>query len=54
MKVYSNGLGHMTKEAATPIYGKNPLKISSPEPEGQLPWDLVCGIEDVGPTKNSK
>ena len=27
MKVCSNGPGHMTKMAATPIYGKNPLKI---------------------------
>ena len=26
-KVCSNGRGHMTKMAATPIYGKNPLKI---------------------------
>ena len=26
-KVCSNGSGHMTKMAATPIYGKNPLKI---------------------------
>ena len=26
-KVYINGPGHMTKMAATPIYGKNPLKI---------------------------
>ena len=34
MKVCSNGPGHMTKMAATPIYGKNPLKSSSPEPEG--------------------
>ena len=25
-KVCSNGPGHMTKMAATPIYGKNPLK----------------------------
>ena len=25
--VCSNGPGHMTKMAATPIYGKNPLKI---------------------------
>ena len=23
-KVYSRGLGHMTKVATTPIYGKNP------------------------------
>ena len=27
MKVYINGPGHMTKMAATPIYGKNPSKI---------------------------
>ena len=26
-KVYINGPGHMTKMAATPIYGKNPSKI---------------------------
>ena len=26
-KVCTNGPGHMTKMAATPIYGKNPLKI---------------------------
>ena len=26
-KVSSNGPGHMTKMAAIPIYGKNPLKI---------------------------
>ena len=28
-KVCSNGPGHMNKMAATPIYGKNPLKILS-------------------------
>ena len=28
-KVYINGPGHMTKMAATPIYGKNPSKILS-------------------------
>ena len=28
-KVYINGQGHMTKMAATPIYGKNPSKIFS-------------------------
>ena len=38
----------MTNMAATPIYGKNPLKSSSPEPEG--PWDLVCSIWVVRPT----
>ena len=41
----------MTKMAATPIYGKNSLKSSSSEPEGRWPWDLVCSIGDVGPTK---
>ena len=30
---------------------KTSWKSSSPEPEGQWPWDLVCSIEDVGPTK---
>ena len=34
----------MTKMDATPIYGKTLLK-SSPELEGQLPWDLVCSID---------
>ena len=30
-KVCSNGPGHMTKMAATPTYGKNHKKSSSPE-----------------------
>ena len=50
-KIYTSCTGHMTKMAATPIYGKNPLKTSSPEPEGRWPWGLVCSIGDVGPTK---
>ena len=41
----------MNKMADMPIYGKNPLKSSAPEPEGQWPWDFVCSIEDVGPNK---
>ena len=49
-KVCSNGPGHMTKMAATLIYGETSLK-SSPEPEGRCPWDLVCSIGHVGPTK---
>ena len=32
-KVYINGLGHMTKMAAMPIYIKNLKKITSPEPD---------------------
>ena len=27
IKIYENDAGHMTKMAATPIYGKNPSKI---------------------------
>ena len=27
MKIYERDAGHMTKMAATPIYGKNSLKI---------------------------
>ena len=33
-KFVQNGLSHMTKMAATPIYGKNPFKSSSPKSEG--------------------
>ena len=33
--IYAKCFGHMTKMTATPIYGKNPLKSSSPEPEGR-------------------
>ena len=36
-KVCSRHLGHMTKMAATPIYGKNPSKSSSPEPADRFP-----------------
>ena len=32
MKIYINELGHMTKMAAMPIYGKNLKKSSLPEP----------------------
>ena len=41
----------MTKMADMPINGKNSLNSSSAEPEGWWPWDLVCNIWDVGPTK---
>ena len=57
-KVYSNGLGHMTKMVAMPIYGKH-LKISS-SPElmtlklGMQHWVLeyyqVCSNDDPGLT----
>ena len=29
MKIHEHDAGHMTKMAATPIYGKNPSKIFS-------------------------
>ena len=29
MKIYTNGLGHMTNMAVMPIYGKNLKKLSS-------------------------
>ena len=32
MKINTNELGHMTKMATMPIYGKNLKKSSSPEP----------------------
>ena len=45
MEVCSNGPGHMTKIAAMPIYGKNPLNLI------QNQKSLVCSNWDVGPTK---
>ena len=35
MKINTTELGHMTKMAAMPIYGKNLKKSSSPEPIDQ-------------------
>ena len=48
-KVCINGPGHMTKMAAIPIYGNN-LKISSPEPAGRFPGNMVCSIGDSCPS----
>ena len=42
-------LGHMTKMAAVPIYGKN-LQTSSPEPPGRFSRNLVCSIGDSSPS----
>ena len=41
-KVCSRGLGHMTKVAATPIYGKNTLKIFFSRTKG--PMTLWVGM----------
>ena len=49
-KVCIIGPGHMTKMAATPIYGKNLKKSSSPEPAGRFPRNLVCSIGDSCPS----
>ena len=38
MKINTNELGHMTKMAAMPIYGKNLKKSSSPEPNDLETW----------------
>ena len=48
--VCSRHLGLMTKMAATPIYGKNPSKSSSPEPAGRFSRNLVCSIGDSSPS----
>ena len=50
-KIYTNCLGHMTKMADTPIYGKNLLKAFFSSTRRLMAWYLVCNILDVGPTK---
>ena len=45
MEVCSNGSGHMTKMAAMPIYGKNPLKIFS---RTRRPMTLGLGMKHQG------
>ena len=49
MKIHTNGLGHMTKMAAKPIYGKNPLKIFLSRTSGPFAMKLIWGIGDAGP-----
>ena len=51
MKIYTNELGHMTKMATMPIYGKNLKKSSSPEPIDQWPGNLICSIVYKSTTK---
>ena len=43
-KIYTKCTGHMAKMSAMPIYGKNPLISSSPEPKGQWPWYVALGM----------
>ena len=49
-KVCLGDLGHMTKIAALPIYGKNLQKSSSSELVGQWQLNVVCSIWDAGPS----
>ena len=44
-KVCSNGFGHMTKMAATPIYGKYPLKnlLQSQKTDDIGTWYVALG-----------
>ena len=37
----------MTNMATTPIYGKNLLKSSAPEPINPWPWNLICSIGNL-------
>ena len=50
-KIYTKCTGHMTNMATTPIYGKTPLNVFFSGTKGQWPWDLVCSIGDVVPTR---
>ena len=47
MKIYTNGLGHMTKMVAMPIDGKNSLKIFFYRISGRI---IMTLIEDAGPS----
>ena len=44
MKIYWHDAGHMTKMAATLIYGKKTLQKSFPEPVDRFLQILVCSI----------
>ena len=49
--LYINDPGHMTKMAAMLRNAQNLKKSSSPEPLGQLPWNLACSIRVCSTTK---
>ena len=50
-KHFSNGLGHMNKMAAMPIYNKKIKSSYSPVPMDRWPWNLVCSIKYARTTK---
>ena len=49
--IFSNGSGHMTKMATTPIYGKKSFKNILQNQKADELFYLVYNIGDVGPTK---
>ena len=51
MKVCPNDIGHMTKMATMPIYGKNMKSLSFLEQKGWWPWKFVCSIGCSSTTK---
>ena len=46
MKIYEYDIGHMTKMAAMPIYGKKNLQKSLPEPVDRFQQYLVFSIRE--------
>ena len=52
MIIYINELGHMTKMAAMPIYGKKYKKIILSRTNGPIALNLVCSIVYASTTKN--
>ena len=49
MKIHEHDAGHMTKMAATHLYGKNTSKIFFSGTHWPFPRNLVCSIMDSQP-----
>ena len=45
MKIYINALGHMTKMAAMPLYGKKTLKTFFSRTNGLMTWYVASGTQ---------
>ena len=43
MKIYKHDAGHITKMAATPIYGKNPLKNICSGTDFHVTYNVASG-----------
>ena len=52
MKTCINELGHMTKMAAMPIYGKKTLKIFFSRTNGLMALNMGCSIRYSSSTKS--